>query len=787
MNKTITLFTFLLFSFLATSQTVTISGYVKDASNGEDLIGVSVYTTEPKHGTVTNSYGFYSLTIPKGTYELNISFIGYATIKKTVTLTANKTLNYQLKEETEELAEVIVTDKKLDENLRTPEMGVEELSAKEIKKIPQFLGEVDVVRTLTLLPGVSTVGEGANGFNVRGGNVDQNLILLDDAPIFSSSHLFGFFSIFNGDAVKDVKLYKGGMPSQYGGRMSSVLDVRQKDGNSKQFSGSGGIGLLSTRLMLEGPIIKDKLSYMIAGRRSYLDMFLRLSSDPELKDAIIYFYDFNAKVNYTINERNKVYLSAYFGKDVFGAADLFDFGWGNGTATLRWNYLINPKLFLNTTLVYSDYTYDLGTADDEAETFNTFNWKSRIRNYVGKSSFTYYLNVKHKLNFGAEVTYYVFDPGVISGAISTVLQKEYALEPAIYLEDEWSVTDKLTVLGGLRYSWFYNLGERNVQLYTPGESINVENVSGVQHYSSGEIIASYSGLEGIEPRLAVNYRLNQKTSLKLSYNRNRQYIHLISNNTSPTPVDIWRPAGKYIQPATVNQIAIGYFRNFKDGTYKLSAETYYKSYQNLVDYKNGAELIFNDNIETELLPGRGKSYGIELMLEKQVGKLTGWLSYTLSKTQIQVDKGPTPDEWINDGNWFNANYDKTHDISLVLTYHLSNRWDLSANFAFQTGRPMSPPESRGVFEGVAYPVYTSRNSERIPSYNRLDLSANWQLKNNPEKRWKHSLNFSVYNAYGRKNAYSIFFRQNEDTGQPEAVRLSIFATVIPSVTYNFNF
>lgn len=784
MTKSFLFGIFLLGAVWIQAQNVTISGYVKDIENGEALIGVSVYTDAPRYGTVTNAYGFYSLTVPAGKYNLIYSYLGYTQVTNPITVKANVSLNISLSEASQELNEVTVTDKRLDENLKTPEMSVAQLTAKEIKRIPQFLGEVDIIRTLTLLPGISTVGEGANGFNVRGGNVDQNLILIDDAPVFNSSHLFGFFSIFNGDAVKDVKIYKGGMPAQYGGRLSSVLDVRQKDGNNQHFSGTGGIGLLSTRLMLEGPIIKDKMSFMVAGRRSYQDVFFALSTQPELKNTVLYFYDFNAKLNYTINERNKIFISGYYGRDNFGAKDLFNFGWGNGTATVRWNYLINPKLFLNTTFVYSDYNYNIGTPDDDVVPFN---WDSRIRNYVGKTAFSYYLNLRHKINFGAEATYYQFDPGIISGAFDATLQQEYALEPGVYIEDEWSATEDLTILGGLRYSWFYNLGQRTIQLYGAGGQINNNNVVGTETYSNGEIIQKYTGLAGLEPRLAINYRVNELTSLKFSYNRNRQYIHLISNRTTPTPVDVWRPAGRYIDPATVNQLAVGYFRNFSEGMFKLSLESYYKIYENLVDYKNGANLIFEDNIETQLMAGQGRAYGLEFMFEKQLGQVTGWVSYTLSRSELQVNKGLTPDEWINNGNWYNANYDKTHDISVVITWHINKRWDVSANFAYQTGRPITPPESKAVFENVVYPVTIERNSLRIPDYNRLDIAATWQLKSKPNRKWSHSLNFSVYNVYARKNAYSVFFRQNVDSGLPEAVRLSIFATAIPSITYNFNF
>jgi hypothetical protein len=789
-NRTNTMKKSLLFALLLGSlsglhaQYVTLSGYVRDTTNGEDLIGVSVYTTEPRYGTVTNSYGFYSLTLPAGTYEINISYLGYKTTRRMLKIDKNRTLNVNLAEESQQLQEVVVTGNSVQERLAKPQMSVAKLSAKEIQKIPQFLGEVDVVRTLTLLPGVSTVGEGANGFNVRGGNVDQNLILIDDAPVFNSSHLFGFFSIFNGDAVKDVQLYKGGMPAQYGGRLSSVLDVRQKDGNSKRFGGTGGLGLLSSRLMLEGPIVKDKVSFMVAGRRSYQDLFFGLSNDPEISNTKLFFYDLNGKLSWEINSRNKIYFSAYYGRDLFGANDLFDFGWGNGTATIRWNSLFSPKLFMNITAVYSDYTYELGTPDTD---ITPFKWTSRIRNYMGKAAFTWYPNNKNTIDYGLEVNYYNFEPGRISGIITSTLQNEYALEPALYINDEWKLSPRITVAAGLRYGWFYNLGARTIQYYS-GSPISDENVVDERTFGSGEVIAQYGGIEGLEPRLSINYRLTEMTSFKLSYNRNRQFIQLISNGTTPTPIDIWRPAGTYIEPAVVNQIAVGYFQSFVQDKYLLTAEAYYKDYQNLIDYKNGAQLIFTDHIETELLNGRGRAYGLELMFEKKQGKLTGWVSYTLSRTERQVDRGADPAEWINDGEWYLSNYDKTHDLSLVLTYTINKRWDVSMNFAYQTGRPMTPPESRATFENVAYPVTINRNNQRIPDYHRLDVAANYYFKKKkPERRWQHSLNIGVYNVYARKNAYSIFFRQNTDTGQTEAVRLSIFATAIPSITYNFSF
>jgi hypothetical protein len=783
MKNLLALVLLLLLSSTAIAQNVTLSGYIKDSADGEALSGVTIYTVQPRFGASTNAYGYYSISLPKGDYELVYSYLGYRTVKRKLKLKGNSTLNINLIVESEELQEVVVTDNSIENQLAKPQMSVASLTAKEIKKIPQFLGEVDVIRTLTLLPGISTVGEGANGFNVRGGNVDQNLILIDDAPVFNSSHLFGFFSIFNGDAVRDVKLFKGGMPAQYGGRLSSVLDVRQKDGNNQQFGMAGGIGLLSSRLLLEGPLVKDKVSFMVAGRRSYQDVFFGLSADPELQNTQLFFYDFNAKLTWEINPRNKIFVSAYYGRDQFGANDLFDFGWGNGTLTARWNYLVAPKLFLNVTGVYSDYTYSLGTPETET---TPFRWESRIQNYMGKSAFTWYANNNHTVDFGAEATYYAFDPGVISGAIEATLQHEYALEPAVYINDEWKVNTRLTIAGGLRYAWFYNLGGRTIRYYS-GDQIDNSTVDGEKYFDKGEVVATYGGLDGFEPRLNFNYRLTELASLKLSYNRNRQFIHLISNGTTPTPIDVWRPAGEYIQPAIANQIAVGWFQGLFRNKFLFSMEAYYKDFQELVDYKNGANLIFADYIETELLTGRGRAYGLEIMLEKKIGAFTGWISYTLSRTERQVDRGSEPSEWINYGNWYAANYDKPHDFTFVSTYTINKNWDVSMNFAYQTGRPMTPPESRGVFENIEYPVTISRNTERIPDYHRLDISANYYFKKNDKRRWQHSLNLGVYNVYARKNAYSIFFRQNDETGKAEAVRLSIFATAIPSITYNFTF
>ncbi len=768
----------------------TISGYVRDASNGEELIGVNVIIKELKTGTTTNTYGYYSISVPPGTYTLSIQFIGFETIDQKIVLDQDLKFNGELKESSTQLEEVIVQSERIDRNVSSVEMSVAQLDVKDVKKMPALLGEVDIIRTLTLLPGISTVGEASNGFNVRGGNTDQNLILLDEAPIYNSSHLFGFFSIFNADAVKDVKLYKGGIPARYGGRLSSVVDVRQKDGNNREFAGTGGIGLLSSRLLLEGPIVKEKSAFMVAGRRSYADIFLGLSPNDTISQNTLFFYDFNAKLNYILGEKDRLYLSGYYGRDVFEINDLFGFQWGNATTSLRWNHLFSDKLFSNFTLIFSDYTYELGTPEEDA--FN-FRLQSTIQDYHFKNQYTWYATPKSQFEFGMEGIYYRFKPGTISGSIELELQEEYALEPSIYFSHEYKFSPLFTVQYGLRYSSFYNLGAQTKNIYRNQEIPDLDEVVESVEFSSGEIIQAYNGLEGLEPRIALNYRLDDEKSLKASYNRTRQYIHLISNTTAPTPVDLYRPAGMHIDPATVNQVAVGYFQNFMDNQYELSVETYYKDFQDIVDYRNGAELIFNETIETEIVSGIGRSYGLEVYLRKQQGKLTGWLSYTLSRTELKIENND-PTLAINAGEWYPANYDKRHDVSLVLNYKLTSKWDIGMNFTFQSGRPITPPEGKFRVEDFVVPIYRDRNSYRIPDYHRLDLSANYTPPKVEGKKFYSSWSIGIYNVYARRNAYSIYFEQQDNEAgatatnlNTQAVQLSIFGTIIPSVTWNFNF
>jgi len=796
MKKCLALLSILFFS-TAYAQNVTLSGYIKDAANGEELINASI-VNEKSQGTVTNVYGFYSLTLPEGQYTFTVSYIGYESIEKTLALKESQTLDFELTEATNQLAEVEVTAKRLDENLNRAEMSTTQLTAKQIKAIPQFLGEFDVIRSITLLPGVTTVGEGASGFNVRGGKTDQNLILLDQAPVYNSSHIFGFFSVFNGDAVRDLKLYKGGIPAPFGGRLSSVLDVHQKEGNTKEFAGTMGLGLLSSRLMLEGPLVKDKASFMIAGRRSYQDVLLKASPNDDLNSIIANFYDLNAKVNYKFNDKSRLFLSAYYGKDAFGVPGLVKFDWGNLGLTGRWNYLITDKLFLNVSTIYSDYDYAIGFDFPQAKIDNI----AFIKNQSNKLAFSWFPNANHQVNYGAEATVYDFEPFSTTldyidsnlVDINIELQNEYAVEPSLYIEDNWKVNNRMTIRGGLRYSSFYNLGARDVVNYNPTANGTVRNdlITDTTNYSSREIIESFDGLQGLEPRLGINFKTTENTAIKASYNRMRQYIHLISNTTSSLPIDTWRPAGRYIDPGTADQIALGWNRNFKGGEWQLSIETYYKSMRDLVDFKNGAQPTGVDNIEVALMTGRGRSYGLEMQLDKKIGQLTGWVAYTYSRSQLQVDLGATPEEWINLGNWYSAAQDKPHDIAIVAAYAWKPNISFSGSFIYQTGKPYTYPEARSEFEGIIYPFALSRNNSRTPAYHRLDLSMDVAIPNKKENGRKGSWNFGVYNAYARKNAFSIFFEEELDdngdpTGQTKATQLSIFATAIPTITYNLDF
>ncbi len=768
----------------------TISGTITDNKNNETLIGVNIYVPTLKVGTTTNEYGFYSITLPKGNYEIQISYVGFQTFETPILLFKNIKYNFSLQENGENLQEIVITEK-TKTNTRKPEMSVNKLSVSTIKKMPVVLGEVDILKSILLLPGVTNAGEGASGFNVRGGGADQNLILLDEATIFNSSHVFGFFSVFNPDAIKDLKLYKGGIPARFGGRASSVLDIYQKDGNSSSFHMNGGIGLISSRLLAEGPIVKDKGSFLIAGRGSYAHLFMKLSKDQ--KDNSAYFYDLNTKLSYKFNPNNNLYVSGYFGRDVFSISNSFTNTYGNSTLNLRWNHLYSDKLFSNLSLIYSDYYYGL------AINIIGFQWDSGIKNYNIKYDFKHYISDKFKLNYGVNAIYYDFNPGTIapsnatSGILSDQLDKKYAFEPSFYLDAEHEISKKISLSYGLRYSMFYRLGQSTMNIYSDDNPV-IFNQSqqiyekatpiGTEYFGRNKIIKDYNYLE---PRFSMAYQLNKNQSIKASYNRMVQYLQLISNTSSPTPLDVWTPSDQYIKPQIADQVALGYFKNFKDDSYSLELETYYKKVQNRINYIDGADLVANKAIEQVILNGQLRSYGIEVMLRKNTGKLSGWISYTLSKSEQQTLGRNATESGINGGNWYSSGYDKLHNLAITSAYTLNKKWSFGANFALQTGQPVTYPNGQYQYNGdIMVPNYGLRNENRLPAYHHLDISATLSSRKNDKRRWKSEWVFSIYNLYNRKNAASITFRQNADSGANEAVRTSIFG-MVPAVSYNFKF
>jgi hypothetical protein len=768
----------------------TVSGTVYDNSSNETLIGVSVYFPELNAGTTTNEYGFYSLTIPEGTYKIQISYLGFSTIIETINLSEKLTKNFNLKEETESLGEIIIEADIEKINIRSPQMSVNKLTSASIKQIPVVLGEADVIKSLILLPGVTSAGEGASGFNVRGGAADQNLILLDEAIVFNSSHLFGFFSVFNPDVIKDVKLYKGGIPARFGGRLSSVLDIYQKEGNSKEFNVTGGIGLVSSRLLVEGPIEKEKSSFVVAGRASYAHLFLPLFDN----DNKAYFYDLNGKFNYRIDEQNNIFLSTYFGKDVFGVSDNFVNEYGNTVVNLRWNHLFSDKIFSNLSLIYSDYFYGL------ILDFVGFEWDSGITNYNLKYDFKHYLNDKFKLSYGINNIYNRFNPGEIipnradSGIQSEKLIDKYANEFAAYLEAEHKVNDKLTLQYGMRFSNFTRLGQDELNVYENDQPVlyNEElkkyesaEAIGTESFQRSDVLATFSNFE---PRLSLSYVLDDDTSIKASYNRMAQYLHLLTNTASPTPLDVWAPSGRFIKPQLLDQFAVGYFKSIKNGDYSLETEAFYKDIQNRIDYINGANLVANNEIETVILNGQARAYGLEVLFKKNTGSFKGWFAYTLSRSEQQTLGRTANEPGINQGEWYSSPFDKTHDISLNGSYEVSEKWTFNANFLLQTGQPTNYPVGQYEVQGLNVPIFDDnrRNADRLPAFHRLDISATLTPEKNKNRKWQGEWIFGLYNLYGRQNAASINFRQNRETLRNEAVQTSIFG-LVPSVTYNFEF
>jgi hypothetical protein len=742
----------------------TVSGTVKQGSSGETLIGVTVMVVErPNVGVITNEYGFYSISLPRGNYTLRFSYVGYKQEIVPVKLEGNVTVSVNLSDEGN-LREVVVRSKKDDDNLTKATMGTEVLDMKMAAKIPVVFGEKDLVKTIQLMPGVKSNGEGSNGFSVRGGATDQNLILLDEAPVYNASHLLGIFSTFNSDAIKDATIIKGNSPAQFGGRLSSVLDVKMKEGNNKNYRVSGGIGLISSRLTIEGPIQKEKSSFIISGRRTYADIFAGLSSD--LKDIKLYFYDLNVKANLAINDKNKIFFSGYFGKDVLGVSTLFGSKWGNATGTLRWNSLLSSKLFSNTSFIYSNYDFNVGFKSGGSET----NFNSHIKDLNLKEDFTLYANSRNTMRFGFNVIHHTITPTKAEGTdIVSRKKSREGLENAVYVSNSWKASDRINLDYGLRFSFYNVLGGDMYNIYKDSQLVKSIDLK------KGKVGKTYSNLE---PRLTMNYRVSNSASIKVGYARNTQHLHLMSNSTGGSPTDQWIGNSYNIKPEVADQVSAGISKNLKNNAFELNTEVYYKTMQNQIDYRDGADINTVPDVESQLLFGKGRAYGMEILLKKKEGRLTGWIGYTLSKTERKIDG-------INNGQWYNAKQDRTHDLSIVSIYTLSPRWTLSGTFIYTTGNAVTFPTGKYILNDMVMYQYGNRNADRMPATHRLDISATYEK---PSKgKYHSSWSFGLYNVYGRRNPYSITFKENKsDPKKIDAVQTSLFQW-IPSVTYNFNF
>lgn len=791
MRKLITTIFFFLFTLTFFAQEKhTISGTVYDKKGNETLIGATIYFPDLSVGTTTNEYGFYSITISKGTHNISVSYLGFSDESKIIELNNKTSLDFYLSERSQALDEVVIQTDIEKINIKSTQMSVNKLTSKTIKQIPVVLGESDIIKSIILLPGVTSAGEGASGFNVRGGAADQNLILLDEAIVFNSSHVFGFFSVFNPDVIKDVKLFKGGIPSKYGGRLSSVLDIYQKEGNNKDFKLTGGIGLISSRILAEGPLKKEKSSFLIGGRSSYAHLFLPLIDN----DNKAYFYDLNTKVNFRLNKKNNIFLSAYFGKDVFGINNSFINKYGNTVTNIRWNHLYSDKLFSNLSLIYSDYFYGL------ILDFVGFEWDSGITNVNFKYDFNHYLKDNLKLSYGVNNIYTKFNAGEIfpnrddSGIIPFKLTEKFANEFALYLEADHNISEKFSLKYGLRFSNFTRLGQDELNIYENDNPLiynqqlqkyEPATATGSIGYKKNDILKSFNNFE---PRLSLSYLLNSESSIKASFNKMAQYLHLLSNTSSPTPLDIWVPSGPFIKPQLLDQYAVGYFRRIKDGDFSLETEFFYKDVKNRIDYINGANLVANNEIETVILNGKSRAYGLEFLFRKNEGKLKGWLAYTLSKSEQLTSGRNISEPGINNGEWYNTPYDKTHDLSVNAGYELSSKWKFNTNFLLQTGQPTNYPVGQYEFQGLNVPIYNDnqRNANRLPTYHRLDLSATLTPVKNNNRDLQAEWVFGIYNIYNRKNAASIAFSRNTETSANEAIKTSIFG-IVPSITYNFKF
>ncbi|MDW8465282.1 MAG: TonB-dependent receptor [Chloroherpetonaceae bacterium] len=777
-------------SHTALAQTVTLSGYVRDAKTGEELVGATVQLKEIARGTATNANGYYAITAEPGTYTVIVRSIGYQELRQTLTLRSNLTKNFLLEPAELQAEEVTVSAERPSTNVTSTEMGATKFNAETAKRVPVVLGETDILKTLQLLPGVSAP-EGTTGYSVRGGSTDQNLILLNEATIYNAAHLLGFFSVFNSDAIEDFKLYKAAIPANYGGRLSSVLDVHQRRGNPSELSLNGGIGLLSSRLLFEGPIVKERGSFLLAGRRSYADLFLNLSRD--FRGTVLYFYDLNLKASYTFSENDRLSFSGYLGRDDFGLPEIFGTGYGNLALSLHWNHLLSRSFFSSFTAVYSSYDNILRILSPGAE----FQLISGIITPTFKADFTYLISDDHQIDFGIEAVYYQFIPGRLeplrdSPIRPSVLDEKYAFEPSFYIRHEFPLTKELSLNYGARFNFFYRFGPEPIREYVDGKPLVFSRITGryengrvarTTNFSRGQLISSFFG---IEPRIALRWLIDELTSFKASYNRTRQNLHFVSNTASPTPLNLYTPSGPFFEPQVADQFSIGLFKNLFGNDIEISLEAYYKDLRNLIDFVDGANLFGNNNIETEVLPGIGRAYGIELFVRKNTGKLTGWLSYTLSRSERKVD-GVDGGPGINRGEWYLSPFDRTHNLNLVGIYKISDAWTVSADFVLQTGIPANFPIAAYEISGAIIRHFPeTRNAERLPLYHRLDVSVRWDASA-PDARFKSAWVLGLYNIYNHRNAASITFRQSrENRFQGEAIRLAFFG-IVPSLSWEFKF
>jgi hypothetical protein len=763
--------------------TATISGTVRDIKSGEAIIGASVYIESPMIGVSTDQLGRYSLTLSKGRHELKIKSVGMKTTQRQVMLYSNGKLDIELEEDITPLKEVLVQSER-DVKVNSVEMGIEKLDIKVMKQMPLVLGEADVMKVVLTLPGVQTVGEGTVGLNVRGGATNQNLILFNDAVVYNPSHMFGFFSTFNPDVLKNVELYKSGVTADYGGRLSSVLDVSTRDGNLKKFSVSGGLSPVTSRLTLEGPIIKEKSSFIIGARSTYSNWLLKQVDYSKLNQSAASFYDITAHINHKINDNNSLTLSGYLSQDKFKLASDTSYSYSDRNASIKWKHVFNPNFYSTVTGSASQYTYTIGSDFNQTNAFKT---SFLIRQINGKVDFNYLLASKHALHAGIGVTRYYLEPSNTqpdsreSIVTPEVLQGEQGLESAVYVGDNWEITPKLSVYVGLRYSMYQYLGARDVYIYSEGSPRTPNNTTDTVSYGAGKSIARY---HGPEPRFSTRFIISPTSSVKFSYNRMRQYIQMLSNTTAITPTDIWKLSDPYIKGQIGDQYSIGYYKNLKGNTLELSVEAYYKYMNQTADYKNGAELFRQAKLETQVLDARGKAYGIEFLLKKASGKLNGWISYTYSRSFLRALAEYTP-EAINHGNWYRSSYDKPHAVNFIGNYKFSRRVNLSLNVIYSTGRPITLPISKYDLDGVRRVFYSDRNAYRIPDYFRTDFSINLEGNHKIRKLAHSSWSFAIYNVTGRNNAYSVFFIANN--GLIRGYKLSVFAQPIPTITYNFKF